>query len=61
MFDRTTSDTPGPTVIQALTGGLHHKNRRSRRFNGSMRNPRKMHEEVSIILNNKKYLDVFKF
>jgi hypothetical protein len=45
MFDRAVTDTPGPTVIQALTSGLQNKNRRSRRDNG-LRNPRKMHEEV---------------
>lgn len=45
MFDHAVPDTPGPTVIQALTSGLQNKNRRSRRDNG-FRNPRKMHEEV---------------
>ncbi|XP_046859606.1 rap guanine nucleotide exchange factor 6-like [Xenia sp. Carnegie-2017] len=55
MFDRAVTDTPGPTVIQALTGGLQNKNRRSRRDNG-FRNPRKMHEEVLMSRRVKKYL-----
>lgn len=45
MFDRSVTDTTtSATVIQALT-----KNKRGRRDNASMRNPRKMHEEVDYL------------